>query len=119
VSKKTYYDKLDVIKGFAIILVILGHCIQCGSGIIVFSFCSIMPEYEFLFLKEMGQESGGIYILQTWANAVMIRFLHGVNHSVLLNVVEAGMVCCVCYFGVKAISRNSFLALILFGKRGA
>ena len=31
-ERKNYYDSLDFVKGIAIILVIIGHCIQCGSG---------------------------------------------------------------------------------------
>ena len=81
-----HYDRLDIARGIAIFLVILGHCIQCGSGAeynqnqlffddVVFQFIYSfhMPLFMiisgFLFSKTM---SGKSFLMTTKTRALRL-----------------------------------------------
>lgn len=88
-----------------------------GAGIIIYAVYLFVPEGKGSIIKDIGQNTSGIYILQTYANVLMLKFFAGVTHHIWLNILEAVIVYVACYVGVKLISKIPYAQEILFGQK--
>lgn len=88
-----------------------------GGVIAIYLIYSYAPCGRSRLIKDIGKNSGGIYIIQTYANVIMMRYLAGVGHHIWLNFIEALVICTICYVGVKIISCIPYASLVLFGQK--
>lgn len=88
-----------------------------GGILFIYLIYLFVPEKSGCLLGDVGKNSSGVYILQTYANIVMLKVLAGVEHYIWLNIIEAVVVCTGCYAAVKIISLIPWASLVLFGQK--
>ena len=88
-----------------------------GATIIIYLVYLLIPAEKEKLLKDAGKNTSGIYILQTFANTAMLKFLAGIQHRMLINIGEAIVVFIACYIIVKLISKIPYASCILFGQK--
>ena len=88
-----------------------------GSAAVIGLAHRFAGEGKARLLVDLGRNSGGIYILQTFANVVMMKFLAGIGHRLWLNLAEALLICAGCYLAVKLLGRIPFVSPVLFGQK--
>ncbi|MCR5419376.1 MAG: acyltransferase [Lachnospiraceae bacterium] len=88
-----------------------------GSGILIYMVCLLGPTEKWIILRNVGMNTSGIYILQTFANTLMMNYLASIQHHLFINIIEGIIICVVCYMGVKVISVIPYAPMILFGKK--
>lgn len=88
-----------------------------GAGTFIYTIFLFVPKGKGRTIKEIGQNSSGIYILQTYANVLMLKFLAGIFHHIWINILEAVIVCVACFVCVKLISKIPYAQEILFGQK--
>lgn len=88
-----------------------------GGVLFIYLIYLFVPEKSGGLLSDIGKNSGGVYILQTYVNIVMLKVLADVEHALWLNIIEAIVVCAGCYAAVKIISLIPQASLVLFGQK--
>ncbi len=89
-----------------------------GGAVLIWLIYQFVPEGRGHWLRDIGKNSSGIYILQTYANGVMMKISVGAEHHIGLNMIETVVICAGCYAAVKMISLIPWASLLLFGQKG-
>ncbi len=87
-----------------------------GGGILIYLVYFFCPMGKWKILKDVGKNTSGIYILQTFANTLMMYYLASIEHHLFINIIEAIIVCVLCYLGVKVSFVVPYAPMLLFGK---
>ena len=88
-----------------------------GSALLIGLAHRFVPDGRGRLLMDVGRNSSGIYILQTFANIVMMKRLASIGHSLWLNLAEAVLICALCYLAVKLLARVPYASPLLFGQK--
>lgn len=107
-------ENWPVILAWDIYRIVIG---AVGGTLLVCLVYLFVPEGRACWLKDVGKNTSGIYILQTFANSFMIKIFVSVEHHVWLNIIETVVVCTGCFIMVKIVSLIPLASLILFGQK--
>ena len=88
-----------------------------GGLIMIYLIYLVIPIQKWEIIKNIGRNTSGIYILQTFANTLMIKYLAPIEHNLIMNFIEACVVCALCYLGVRVILIIPYASMILFGQK--